>query len=87
MTKKKNTLLFIFIATLFNLIVTVFLLLIFIILSVFLFKENTVFVAPFCFIAAIALGIFIYQKVARFVIKKYELEYKLDPIFSKRTRK
>jgi len=38
------------------------------------------------FLAAIIAGIFIYQKAVKFVIRKFNLEDKMEPLFSHNRR-
>lgn len=88
MTKKQTTVVFIAVATAANIVLTLILLVLFTVLGGLIFKEKLGTALPFLFIATIIAGIFIYQKGAKFVIKKFNLEDKMAPIFgsSKRNR-
>ncbi|MFI3257709.1 MAG: leader peptide processing enzyme [Spirochaetales bacterium] len=89
MTKKQNTILFIVLGTVANIILTLVLITVAIILCSLIFKENAGTIIPFVFVVALIGGMFIYQKLANIVIKKFNLEEKMEPIFKskhKRTR-
>lgn len=90
MTNKKNTILFIIAGTIVNVIILLALLLIFIILDAKLFGNNDNGAMVFLIVGIIAswmLGMLIYQKLATWVITKWHLENKLDPLFAARTMK
>lgn len=87
MTKKQNTLVFIIAATIFNILLTLVLLLLLTIGALLIFKEKISVILPFLFIFAIILGFILYQKITKIVIKKFNLEEKLDPIFTSRKKK
>ncbi len=90
MTNKKNTILFIIAGTIVNVIILLALLLIFIILDAKLFGNNDNGAMVFLIVGIIAswmLGMLIYQKLATWVITKWHLEDKLDPLFAARTMK
>lgn len=86
MTKKQNTLVFIIAATIFNILLTLVLLLLLTIGALLIFKEKISVILPFLFIFAIILGFILYQKITKIVIKKFNLEEKLDPIFTSRKK-
>lgn len=91
MTKKGNSILFIVVGTIVNVIILLSLLFAFIVLDAVIFKNNNDNGAAIFFIvgifASLFLGMFIYQKLATWVIVHFNLEDKLDPLFVKRTMK
>lgn len=90
MTNKKNTIIFIIAGTIVNVIILLALLLVFVVLGAVLFKNNDNGAAVFLIVGIIAswmLGMFIYQKLATWVITHFNLEDKLDPLFASRTMK
>lgn len=87
MTKKQNTLVFLLVATIANIVLILALLILFTIGGGFLFKEKIGTALPFLFIAAIIAGMMIYQKAVKFVVKKFNLEEKMDPLFRTRGRR
>jgi len=87
MTKKQNTLVFILVGTVCNILLTLILIIIFTLVGGVILKENLGTALPFLFIAALILGMFLYQKIANFFIKKLKLEEKMDPIFSSKHRR
>lgn len=90
MTNKKNTLIFIVAGTIVNVIILLALLFAFVVLDAVLFKNNDNGAAVFLIVGILAslfLGMFIYQKLATWVITKWHLEDKLDPLFAARTMK
>lgn len=90
MTNKKNTIIFIIAGTIVNVLILLALLFLFIILDAKLFGNNANSAAVFLIVGIVAswiLGMFIYQKLATWVIKKWNLEDKLDPLFASRTMK
>lgn len=90
MTNKKNTIIFIIAGTIVNVIILLALLLAFVVLGAVLFKTNDNGAAVFLIVGIIAswmLGMFIYQKLATWVITHFNLEDKLDPLFASRTMK
>lgn len=90
MTNKQNSIVFIIVGTIVEVLLTLILMAIFFIIDVLIFKENPdvfyILMMVFAF-GAIGLGMFIYQKIANFVIAKYKLEDKLDPLFMSRFKK
>ncbi|WP_428770433.1 leader peptide processing enzyme [Treponema sp. HNW] len=87
MTKKQTTLVFLLVATLANIVLILALLILFTIGGGFLFKEKLGTALPFLFIAALVAGILIYQKAVKFIVKKFNLEEKMDPLFRPRGRR
>ncbi len=81
MTKKQNTVLFILLGTIGNILITVFFLVLFTILGGLILKDNLAMMIPFIFLLAVVLGMIIYQKIATLIIKKWNLEEKLEPLF------
>ena len=91
MNKKSNTLIFILVATVLNILLTIALMFVgFILVSYIASITNNTTIVPFVlmgvFVAALLLSFFIYGKAVRFVIKKFNLEDKLDPLLVKRKR-
>lgn len=91
MTNKKNTIIFIIAGTIVNVIILLALLLIFVIFAAKVFGNTNPQAAGGVLIVGIIvswlLGMFLYQKLATWVIKKWNLEDKLDPLFASRTMK
>ena len=87
MTKKQTTLVFLLVATLANIVFILTLLILFTIGGGLLFKEKIATALPFLFIAAVITGMVIYQKVVKFIIKKFNLEEKMDPLFHSRGKR
>ena len=87
MNKKANSLIFMLIATVVNLLLLmIFFILGFVILHFVIsaMPDNAAVVqigVVFVFIAAIALSFFVYSKLVNFVTVKFSLEDKLDPLF------
>lgn len=84
MTNKQRSIIFIIAGTLVSVIITLILVIGLFVVTIYLLKDapdNIGKVFPFVFITAIVLGMFIYQKLVKFVIKKFNLEDKLDPLF------
>jgi len=91
MNKKLNTFIFIIAGTLVNLLLA---LLFIVILMVGLFKVESVWpgrgepLFPLVFIAGIIAAMVVYQRLSHWVVEKFDLSDKLDPLFvSKRRRK
>jgi len=89
MSKKTNTLLFILVATVFNVLVTIICFVAFLIIySKFLFpglsESVSPWVMPVIFIASIAASFLVYRLVMKFIMKKVNLEKYFDPIFGPR---
>lgn len=87
MTKKQNTLVFILVGTLGNILLTFILIVILTLLGGLLFKENVGTALPFIFIAALIGGMFLYQKIANRIIKKFNLEDKMAPLFGSKYKR
>ncbi len=90
MTNKQRTIIFIAAGTVVSVLITLILVVLLFILVIYLFKDNPDNVGkvfPFVFLSAIILGMLIYQKLVNFVIAKFNLEDKLDPLFGPRRRK
>lgn len=90
MTKKQNTIVFIIVGTLVSVILTILIGGILILLSLLLFKENqNAFMIAFAvsLIGSMFLSMLVYQKLVYWVIKKFKLGDKLDPLFVKKQKK
>ena len=91
MNKKLNTFLFIVVATVFNIVITVLfcLLLLFVcgrfIVPVFPGFQEWFF--PLSFILAIVLSFIVYRLIVRFLMEKVDLEKYFEPIFFSKKRK
>lgn len=87
MNKKANSLIFMLIATVVNLILLmIFFILGFVILNfvVNAMPDNAAVVQVgviLVFVASIGLSFFVYSKLVNFATKKFSLEEKLDPLF------
>jgi uncharacterized membrane protein len=79
--KKRNTILFIIAGTLLNVFISLFLIVVLLLIAYLILKENVAMTIPFVFIGAVILGMIIYQKLANWIIKKWNLEEKLEPLF------
>ena len=91
MNKKVNTALFILVATLFNIIITVgfFLLLLTVyakFIMRFLSEGAQAWSFPVIFIAAIAFSFVVYRFVLKLMLKKVEMEKYFHPIFGGKRR-
>ena len=89
MSKKTNTLLFILLGTLFNVIITVtFFLLFLIIYSKFLYgrlnESAAAWVLPVFFVGAIVVSFLIYRLAIKILVKKVDMEKYFDPIFGRK---
>lgn len=90
MKNKKNTIIFIIAGTIVNVLILLALLLLFVIIGAKLFATNDNGAGTFMVVGIVAtflLGMLIYQKLATWVITKWNLEDKLDPLFAARTMK
>ena len=92
MNKKVNTLLFVLGATLFNIVLTllilgVFLLVYFKFIMVLLPNVNPVLILGLFFIAALVITFFAYRFVLKLIMKKVQIEEYFDPIFVRRNIK
>ncbi len=86
MTKTQNTILFLILGTLANIVLTVMLIIILTILGGFILKENLGTALPVIFILAVIGGMLIYQKSIKVILNKYNLESKMTPLFSKKKK-
>ena len=91
MSKKTNTLIFILLGTVFNIIITIasFLILVLIYSKFFygrLSESSSAWVLPVFFIAAIVASFFVYRLPIKIVMKKIDMEKYFDPIFGKRRK-
>ena len=89
MSKKTNTLLFILVATLFNVLVTVFCFIVFLILySKFFFslipESMAPWVMPVLFVASIVASFLVYRYLMKFLMKKMNIDKYFDPLFGPR---
>jgi hypothetical protein len=81
MTKKQNTILFIILGTVANVIISMTLITVLLVAAMLIFKENSVYALPFLVIGGIVLGMFVYKKLTTLVVTKFNLTDKLDPLF------
>ena len=87
MSKKTNSLIFMLLATLLNLVLLiVFFILGFVILNLVIsaMPENVAVVqigVVLVFVFAIGMSFFLYSRIVNLLTKKYNLEEKLDPLF------
>ncbi len=92
MNKKLNTLLFVFCATLFNIIVA---LASFLLLSIIYAKtaaplmseENHRWFFSLIFIACLAVSFFVYRAIMKYLMNKIDVEKYFDPIFVRKSFK
>lgn len=92
MNKKANTIVFIVAGTLVNLILAVFFI---ILLMVAVYKIDTIWpgkgepLFPFVFIAGVIAAMIVYQRISHWVVERFDLSDKLDPIvhFKRRRKK
>jgi len=89
MSKKTNTVFFVLIATVFNVLVTVTCFILFLILySKFLFprlsESISPWIMPVLFIASIAASFFVYRLALKIFMKKVNMEKYFDPVFKPR---
>lgn len=95
MTKKGNSILFIFCGTLLSILLFLLIAFTLLVISGFLFIKLptepmiNAFAISLMFIVVVALflGMFLYQKIVQWVMVKFNLEDKLDPIFGKKYKK
>ena len=90
MTKKQNTIVFIIVGTLVSVSLTILIGGVLILLSLWLFKENqNAFMIAFAvsLIGSMFLSMLAYQKLVYWVIKKFNLGDKLDPLFVRKQKK
>lgn len=89
MSKQSNTAIFIIVATIVNIIIMIAIFLIVFIGATLIFDLDggiAAIVLGLSFVAAIGGSIFIYSKLVRWAINKFNLEDKLIPLFSKNKR-
>ena len=91
MTKKTNTLIFILVGTVFNIIITISCFLSFLLIySKFFYgrfaEGSSAWLLPAFFIGAIVASFFIYRLAIKLLMKKIDMEKYFDPIFGKRRR-
>ena len=93
MNKKTNSLIFMLVATAVNiLLLCVFFILGLIVLNLIaaVLPDDSSIIAILMvvmFVGVIVLSFFVYSKLAKWVIKKFDLEEKLDPIFSNKNNR
>lgn len=90
MTKKQNTIVFIICGTLVSVLLTILIGGALVLLSLVLFKNNqSAFMIAFAvsLIGSMFLSMLAYQKIVYWVIKKFNLSDKLDPLFVKKQKK
>lgn len=86
--KKRNTILFIVIGTIVNVILCLTLIVILTLIASKTLPENILsYAIPIIFILAVVLGMIIYQKIANWVIAKWNLNNKMSPLFVKKHSK
>ena len=91
MSKKTNTLLFILAGTVFNILVTVFCFIAFLVIySKFLYsmlpESSAAWAMPVIFISSIVASFFVYRIVLKAIMKKVDMEKYFDPIFGYRRK-
>ena len=92
MSKKTNTLLFILGGTIFNVLITIFSFLVFLLIySKFLYghisEGSAAWVLPVLFIAVIVVSFLVYRLAVKIITKKVDMEKHFDPIFRPRRGK
>ena len=87
MTNKQRTLIFMVIGTVVSLFLTIAIILLALVLGYVIMKEKIMDILPLVFMFSILLSLFIYQRLTVFVIAKWNLEDKLDPLFKTKKRK
>ena len=91
MNKKMNTLVFILVGTFVNILLAglfIASLMFLISLLVPFMGEQVGSLVPFAFVGGIILAMLVYQKLTRWVIDKFDMNDKLDPLFTaKRSNK
>ncbi|MCK9286495.1 MAG: leader peptide processing enzyme [Sphaerochaetaceae bacterium] len=89
MNKKANTAIFILVATIFNIIIMLLLFTLFLyLLARFVDPESELMFMwiGLLFIVSIGGSFFIYTMMVKLIMKKFDLEKHLDPIFSKKKK-
>ncbi len=92
MNKKVNTVIFIVAGTLVNLLLAIFFI---VLLIVAIYKIDSLWpgrgeaLFPFAFIAGIIAAMIVYQRISHWVVERFNLSDKLDPLvqFKKRRKK
>ena len=87
MTKKQNTLLFMLAGTVVSIIITVLLLIAILLICAKFFPNTISTMSPFIFTLSVLLGMLIYNKLVTFVVEKFNLEDKIEPLFKPRKKK
>ena len=92
MSKKTNTVLFILGGTVFNILITVFCFIGFLVIySKFLYpilpENSAAWVMPVIFVASIVVSFLVYRMAIKILMKKVDMEKYFDPIFGRRPRK
>lgn len=86
MTNKQRTLIFILLGTIVSIVLTLIILMLLILVGSLLLKERIANFLPLVLMIAIFLSLFVYQKLTVFVVQKWNLEDKLDPLFKSKKR-
>ncbi len=89
MTNKQRTVIFILAGTAASVLITLILVVGLLLAVIYFLKDNPETIGkvfPAVFLTAIIAGMFIYQKLVKFVISKFHLEDKLDPLFGPRKK-
>jgi len=89
MSKKTNTVVFILVATLFNVIVTILSFIILLVLySKFIYplipESILSWIMPVLFIASIVISYLVYKKVIKILMKRMNIDDYFDPLFGPR---
>jgi hypothetical protein len=90
MNNKANTVLFIIVGTLVNLFLAISFI---VLLLVAIYKLETIWpgrgeaLFPFAFIAGILLSMLVYQRLSHWVVERFGLSDKLDPLFRVKHRR
>jgi len=87
MTNKQRTVVFILIATVFNIVFILGLILLFSVLVLYFFGETGLSFLPFVLIACLFGGTILSQKIMNFFIRKLKWEDKMDPLFGGKNRR
>ncbi|MCR4938904.1 MAG: hypothetical protein K5930_02185 [Treponemataceae bacterium] len=90
MTNKQNTIVFIIVGTIVSVILTILIGGALVLLSLLIFKNNQEgFMIAFAIslIASMFLSMLVYQKLVIWVINKFKLGDKLDPLFVRKQKK
>ncbi|HUH43745.1 MAG TPA: leader peptide processing enzyme [Treponemataceae bacterium] len=87
MTNKQRTIIFILLGTIVSIVLTLVILILLILIGSLLLKERIANFLPLVLMIAIFLSLFVYQKLTVFVVQKWNLEDKLDPLFKSKKRR